>query len=100
MSVSRKPVEGEKSERWQNKGNRIDFVRGERKEVELRHLMPSVSIGTMLKEKGRMEEEDDEEKIRRESFERGVSIEAEFAFVTAIGKFTKAAFKEGSRWET
>ena len=98
MSVSRKPVEGEKSERWQNRGNRIDYVRGERKEVELRHMMPSVSTGNMLKGKGkgRKEEEDDEEKTRRESFERGVSIEAEFAFVTAIGKFTKAAIKEGS----
>ena len=96
MSVSRKAVEGERSERWQNRGNRIDFVRGERKEVELRHLVPSVSIGKILKEKGKREEEDDEEKIRRESFERGVSIEAEFAFVSAIGKFTKAAIKEGS----
>ena len=64
MSVSRKTVEGEKSERWQNRGNRIDFVRGERKGVELRHMMPSVSIGNMLKGKGRMEEEDDEEKTR------------------------------------
>ena len=36
MSVSRKSVEGEKSERWQNRGNRIDFVRGERKEVDVR----------------------------------------------------------------
>ena len=52
--------------------NRIDFVRGERKEVELRHMMPSASIGNILKGKGKMEEEDDEEKMRQESFERGV----------------------------
>ena len=64
MSVSRKLVEGEKSERWQNRGNRIDFVRGERKEVELRHMMPSGSIGKMLRGKGKVEEEDDEEKMR------------------------------------
>ena len=96
MSVSRKTVEGEKSERWSNRGNRIDYLRGDRKEVELRHLMPAASIGNMLREKGRVEEEDDEEKIRRESFERGVSIEAEYAFVTAVGRFTKAAIKEGS----
>ena len=44
MSMTRKQVEGERSERWQNKGNRMDYVRGERKEVELRHLMPAAGI--------------------------------------------------------
>ena len=96
MKMSRKTAEGEKNERWSNRGNRIDFVRGERKEVELRHLMPAAGIGKMLREKGKMEEEDDEEKTRRESFERGVSIEAEFAFVAAVGRYSKAAIKEGS----
>ena len=103
MSMTRKQVEGERSERWQNRGNRIDYVRGERKEVELRHMMPAVGIGKLLREKGKMEEEDDEEKTRRESFEKGVSIEGEYAFVAAVGRFTKKAIKEGSftgrRWE-
>ena len=58
MSVSRKQVEGEKRVRWQNRGNRIDIVRGERKEVELKHLMPAASIGNMLKGKEKVEEED------------------------------------------
>ena len=40
-------------------------------------MMPSTSIG----EKGKGEEEDEEEKISRKSFEKGVSIESEFAFV-------------------
>ena len=44
MSMTRKQVEGERSERWQNRGNRMDYVRGERKEVELRHLMPAAGI--------------------------------------------------------
>ena len=39
---------------------------------------------------------DDEEKTRRESFEKGVSIEGEYAFVSAVGRFTKKAIKEGS----
>ena len=77
MSMIRKQQEVEESGGWKSRGNRLDFIRGERKEVVLRHMMPSTSIG----EKGKGEEEDEEEKISRKSFEKGVSIESEFAFV-------------------
>ena len=53
-------------------------------------------IGRMLEEKGigGMEEEFEQEK--RSSFARGVSVEAEYCFTNAVGRFTKEALKEGS----
>ena len=44
-------------------------------------MMPSTSIGEKGKGEEEDEEEDEEEKISRKSFEKGVSIESEFAFV-------------------
>ena len=39
----------------------------------------------MLKEKGKETEEDVEEADRRESFEKGPSVEAEYVFMKAVG---------------
>ena len=71
-------------------------MRGERKEVVLRHLVPSEEIGKMLREKGKDAEEDVEEAERRGSFEKGPSVEAEFAFTRAVGAYSRVAVKEGS----
>ena len=88
--------EGEEQE-WRNRGNRIDFVRGERKEVELKHVVPAKEIEKVLKAKGRrLEEEDEEEKERRNSFKKGVSVEAEYAFGKAISAYTRKAIQTGS----
>ena len=43
--------------------------------------------------KGRFGEEEEYEQKRRSSFERGVSVEAEFAFTNAVSKFTREAVK-------
>ena len=48
--------------------------------------MPAAGIGKLLREKGKMEEDDDEEKTRRESFEKGVSIEGEYKVCVGSGK--------------
>ena len=81
---------------WRSKGNRIDYVRGERKEVVLRHLVPNEEIGKMLRAKGKDVEEDVEEAERRWSFGKGSSVEAEFAFSKAVGAYSRVAVKEGS----
>ncbi len=38
----------------------------------------------------------DREKERRETFDKGVSVEAEYAFTKAVGDFCREAVKEGS----
>ena len=62
---------------WRIKGNRVDFVRGEKKEVEIKHLMQSEEIGKMMRSKGKEREEESMESDRRKSFEKGPSVEAE-----------------------
>ena len=87
--------EGEVKE-WLNRGNKIEMIRGEKKEVMLRSLQPSKEIRKLLESKGRFGEEEEYEQKRRSSFERGVSVEAEFVFTNAVSKFTREAVKEGS----
>ena len=74
----------------------MDLLRGERKEVELRCLQPVKEIKKILESKGRYGEDEEYEQERRSSFVRGVSVEAEYSFTNAVGKFTKEAVKEGS----
>ena len=81
---------------WRLKGNRVDFVRGERKEVVLRHLLPSEEVGRMMRDKGKETEEDSEEAEKRKSFESGPSVESEFSFTKAVGGYSRLAIKEGS----
>ena len=87
-------VEGDRE--WRIKGNRVDYVRGDRKEVIIRHLMPSEEIGKMMQEKGKESEEESEEAVKRKSFERGPSVESEFTFTKAVTGYSKLAIKEGS----
>ena len=74
----------------------MDYVRGDRKEVIIRHLMPSEEIGKMMREKGKEVEEESEEAVKRKSFERGPSVESEFRFTKAVIGYNKMAIKEGS----
>ena len=87
-------VEGDRE--WRIKGNRVDYVRGDRKEVIIRHLMPSKEIGKMMREKGKELEEENEEAVKRKSFERGPSVESEFRFTKAVIGYSKMAIEEGS----
>ena len=81
---------------WRIKGNRVDFVRGDRKEVVIKHLMPSEEIGKMMRSKGKEIEEESVEAERRGSFEKGPSVEGEYVFTKAVGSYSRAAIKEGS----
>ena len=95
MTSKEKRKEGEERE-WSNRGNKVEIVRGEKKEVMLRSLQPVKEIRKLLESKGRFGEEKEYEQKRRSSFERGVSVEAEFAFTNAVSKYTREAVKEGS----
>ena len=81
---------------WRIKGNRVDFVRGEKKEVEIKHLMQSEEIGKMMRSKGKEREEESMESDRRKSLEKGPSVEAEYVFSKAVGGYSRVAIKEGS----
>jgi hypothetical protein len=72
-------------------------VSEDRREVRLGLTGPSRELGKMVE--SRLEENRDvvdREKERRETFDKGVSVEAEYAFTKAIGEFCKEAVKEGS----
>jgi hypothetical protein len=70
----------------------LDLVKGPRVEVELRMLEPPKEIGEMMKKSGGGDS--DEERVRRETNENGMSVECEFTFVNAIGRFTRRAGEE------
>jgi hypothetical protein len=83
--------EGKEGE-WRGRGNRLDLVKGPRVEVELRMLEPPKEIGEMMRKSGGGDS--DEERVRRETNENGMSVECEFTFVNAIGRFTRRAGEE------
>ena len=76
---------------WRNRGNRVDIVRGERNEVELRSLLPAKQIRRMLEEKGLGGEDEEYE----QGVLGGVTV-VEYCFTNAVGKFSREALKEGS----
>jgi len=82
---------------WRDRGNCLSFMREDRKEVRLGMVGPSRELGKM--KEARLEETMDvvdREKERRETFDKGVSVEAEYAFTKAVEEFCKEAVKEGS----
>jgi hypothetical protein len=76
------------------RGNRLDLIRGERVELTTVTLVPSNEIGSLMRGRTGGEGED-EEKEMRESTENGVSVEGEYTFTQAVGKFTRGAEREG-----
>ncbi len=75
---------------WRDRGNWLSFVSKDRRDVRLGLTGPSRELGKMVE--ARLEENSDvvvSEKERRETFDKGVSVEAEYAFC-------KEAVKEGS----
>jgi hypothetical protein len=82
---------------WRDRGNCLSFVREDRREVRLGLVSPARELGRMVEAKlAESGEVVDREKDKRETFDKGVSVEAEFAFTKAVGEFCREAVKEGS----
>jgi hypothetical protein len=82
---------------WKDRGNCLSFMREERREVRLGMVGPARELGKLVEAK--LEESGDvvdREKDKRETFDKGVSVEAEYAFTKAVGEFCREAVKEGS----
>ena len=59
-------------------------------------MLPAKQIRRMLEEKGLGGEDEEYEQEKRSHFAKGVSVEAEYCFTNAVGKFSREALKEGS----
>jgi hypothetical protein len=81
---------GEKEGEWVMRGNRLDLIRGERVELTTVTLVPSDEIGSLMRGRTGGAGED-EEKEMRESTKNNVSVEGEYTFTQAVGKFTRRA---------
>jgi hypothetical protein len=81
---------------WRNRGNSINFVRGDRKEVRVYGAAPSREIDRVIYGGRKEGEERTEEDKRRFSFADGVSIDAEYTFTSGIEKYCAEAVKEGN----
>jgi hypothetical protein len=78
------------------KGNMIQMVRGDRREVLVRNAMPAKEL-FRLTHGGKWDERDlpEEDEKKRGSFEEGISIEGEYSFSKAVEGFAKKAVKAG-----
>jgi hypothetical protein len=71
------------------------MVRGDRRELIVYTPREPEEIGKLLAKRGRIGENEDEERENRKSVENGVSVEAEYKFSSAIGRYSKIAKEEG-----
>ncbi len=81
----------------EGQSNCLSFMREDRREVRLGMVGPARELGKMVEAK--LEESGDvvdREKEKRETLDKGVSVEAEYAFTKAVGEFCREAVKEGS----
>jgi hypothetical protein len=74
-------------------GNTLTILRSERVEWELNGALPAREIKRMT---GSGSNGNGVEQEMRETFEQGVSVEAEFAFTQAVGRFCRESVREGS----
>ena len=81
---------------WRNRGNSLNYVRGDRREVRVFGALPSREIERAMTGNRKKEESRTEEDQRRCSFADGVSIDAEYTFTTAVEKYCALAVKEGN----
>jgi hypothetical protein len=99
-----------------SRGNTLTLIRGERVEWELKRAGLAKEIQKMMDEKEGTEQNRAEqgghmkvdrengegdgncgdEQGKRDSFDKGISIEGEFSFVRAIGNFCRASVRAGS----
>ena len=73
---------------WKDRGNCLSFMREERREVRLGMVGPARELGKLVEAK--LEESGDvvdREKEKRETFDKGVSVEAEYAFTKVYALF-------------
>jgi hypothetical protein len=79
----------------------LTLLGGEREEWKVRGALPAREIKRLMGGKGEvdhegeMETERDDEQKARKTFERGILVEAEFAFTRAVGNFCREAAREG-----
>jgi hypothetical protein len=88
-----------KGEELKDRGNVLTFIREDRREVVMGVARPARELGRLVEKKvgseggiGRNEKEAE----RLETFGKGVSIEAEYAFTKAVGEYCKEAVREGT----
>jgi hypothetical protein len=70
-----------------SRGNTLTLIRGDRREIVFKKVLPAKEIGRMTGTSA----ESEEEKKERGEFGNGISIEGEFAFTKAVGDFCKVA---------
>jgi hypothetical protein len=70
-----------------SRGNTLTLIRGDRREIAFKKVLPAKEIGRMTGTSA----ESEEEKKERGEFGNGISIEGEFAFTKAVGDFCKVA---------
>jgi hypothetical protein len=77
------------------------MVGGEREEWKVRGATPACEIKRLMGWDGgvdvvdEMETEGNDEQTARETFDKGISVEAEFAFTKAVGSFCRESAREG-----
>jgi hypothetical protein len=73
----------------------LELIKGERREVI--EYMPSApeEIRELLERRGKNMREDEEERLTRICTDNGISVESEYTFSTAVGRFTQIAKDEG-----
>ncbi len=83
--------QGGKEGGLRDRGNVLTYVGGERMEVAVGVALPGRELGKLVGEKG-----GEVERVMRETFENGVSVEAEFAFMKGVAEYCKKAVREGN----
>jgi hypothetical protein len=79
--------------RWRIAGKEVF---SDRRELIVHTPKEPEEIGKLLEKRGRIGENEEEERENRRSVENGVSVEAEYTFCSAVGRFSKIS-KEGTR---
>jgi len=79
------------------RGNMVAMVRGDRREVVVQEALPAREILRLVNHgNSKRAGEPTEEESKRESFEEGPSMEAEYTFVKAVEGYAREAVKEAN----
>jgi hypothetical protein len=73
----------------------LELIKGERREVI--EYMPAApeEIRELLERRGKNMREDEEERLTRICTENGISVESEYTFSTAVGRYTRWQRRKG-----
>jgi hypothetical protein len=73
----------------------LELIKGERREViEYMPVAPE-EIRELLERRGKNMREDEEERLARICTENGISVESEYTFSTAVGRYTRWQRRKG-----